>query len=303
MKKNIFFSLLLFYIFLPGSNDYLNAREKRAEIFKGTYNNLVKAGKSISVSGEVKKFLIKLGGSLEVSSTVGKDVVSLFADVKINRDARINGDLIVIGGTLEVEKGAVIKGSKHYFNFSMNNINSSIKFISFTKDTLTIFKIIFALLSLILSLFVFALIPAKISYASEIFEENKFKFFNIGFITFLVSVITFVVFLILSFIFIGIPLLIIELLFLLVLIVFGRVVLYFYLGKKIIAISKLQVYSPGIYLLLGAFFYFILDFIPIAGFFILKILVLIEIGISVGFILRNRLNLKSLSDKINNYRS
>ena len=68
----------------------------------------------------MKKFLIKLGGSLEVSSTVGKDVVSLFADVKINRDARINGDLIVIGGTLKVENGAVIKGSKHYFNFSMN---------------------------------------------------------------------------------------------------------------------------------------------------------------------------------------
>lgn len=298
-KSLIFITILLILIGTLSGDTII---KKDLYLKNGNYSNIILFGRNIRVNGNVDKFVIKIGGKIDIRSRVGRDVVTLFSNVKIGKNSEIKGDLIVIGGKLTREKGSIIRGEQHFVNFSLKKISSSLDFLSSEPGTINLIKIIVTILSLILALFVYTLIPNKITYAEEIFDENKLKTGLIGFIAIVISIVFFIMFTILSFIFIGIPLLILQLIFVIVMIVFGRIVMYYYIGKFFANFIKIHVYSPGIFILLGTFFYLLLYFIPVIGNIIVKILVIFEFGISIGYILRDRLKLKSLSDTIENFK-
>lgn len=299
-KSLIFITILLILIGTLSGDTII---KKDLYLKNGNYSNIILFGRNIRVNGNVDKFVIKIGGKIDIRSRVGRDVVTLFSNVKIGKNSEIKGDLIVIGGKLTREKGSIIRGEQHFVNFSLKKISSSLDFLSSEPGTINLIKIIVTILSLILALFIYTLIPNKITYAEEIFDENKLKTGLIGFIAIVISIVFFIMFTILSFIFIGIPLLILQLIFVIVMIVFGRIVMYYYIGKFFANFIKIHVYSPGIFILLGTFFYLLLYFIPVIGNIIVKILVIFEFGISIGYILRDRLKLKSLSDTIENFKS
>ncbi len=300
MKIKLLTSFLLFLL-LSGIIIAKTSTDKSYEIKKKDQRNIIVLGKSIIVNCNVEHFLIKIGGTVNINGKVGKDVVAVFADVKIGKNAEIDGDLIVISGNLNREEGSKVKGEIHNVSFSLKKINSSVDFFTVNSNTLALMKMIFSIISLIIALFVFAVFPNKITFAVEIFEENKSKIVLYGISGLLLSIILFISFVILSFIVIGIPLLIIQMIFIIFMIIFGRIVLYYYFGKFLTELMRIDIYSPGIYLLIGSFIYLLLYFIPVIGSIILKLLVIIEFGVGIGYLFRKWLKLKTLTEFINNY--
>lgn len=299
IKKNLIFIIILIFTLTAGFADPI---EKKVKIYDKTVeNNLISMGRDIVVNGDVNKSLIKIGGSLKLNGRVSKDVVCISSKVELGESFFIEGDLIVIGGSLSGKNEDNIKGDIHNINFSFDKIDTSLTSIVLNSKTVNLIKILFLILSLIISLIIFGIIPVKVKKAEELLGDNVLRIGSLGILSILVFVILFLLSVILSFVYIGIPILMILLVLLICLLVFGRAVIYYSIGQKIINKFNISVFSPAIFILLGVVVYFILNYIPVAGFVILKVLAVFELGISVGFLLRRKLNLKSTSEFVAEY--
>ncbi len=299
-KKILVFAVLLlgihFYVISAGNNS------AKTKVYKGNIkSNLLSLGKDIIVDGNIEKSLIKIGGSLKLNGKVKRDVVCISSEVELGADFFIEGDLIVIGGSLTGKNEKNVKGDIHNINLSIKKIDSSLTSIAFNSKTLNLIKIFFLIISLIFSLIIFGLIPVKIKKAEELLTDNVLRIVSLGILSFLTFIILFLLSIILSFIYIGIPLLLIILLFFIFLFIFGRTIIYYSIGQWLIHKFNLSIFSPAIFILIGVVTYGILSFIPIAGFVILKVFALFELGISVGYLLRKKLNLKSISEFVAEY--
>ena len=143
--------------------------------------------------------------------------------------------------------------------------------------------------------------PKKIVKSEEILDDNILRIGSLGILSLIVFALLFLISVILSFFYIGIPILMILMILIIGLFVFGRTVVYYSIGRRLISKFNLSIFSPAVFILIGVLIYFILDYIPVAGFIILKIFALFEIGIAVGFILKKSLKLKSVTDFIAEY--
>jgi len=295
-------SILSIFLLLMSVSGFSDQIEEKVKIFnKVVENNLVFFGKNIVVNGNVEKSLIKIGGSLKLNGSVNKDVVCISSKVELGSNCTIGGDLIVIGGSLKGKNKNNIKGDIHNINFSFKKIDTSLTNINFNSKTINLLKTLFLILSLIVSLILFGITPIKIKKAEELLCDNFLRIGSLGILSVLSFVILFLISVVLSFMYIGIPILMILLILLICILIFGRTVMYYSIGQKIISKFNLSVFSPAAYILTGVGVYLILNYIPVAGFIILKVLTIFEIGIGVGFIFRKKLNLKSLSEFVAEY--
>ncbi|MEN8222125.1 MAG: hypothetical protein ABFR36_02605 [Acidobacteriota bacterium] len=298
-KILVFFTLLLLICSIGNSSD--NSADKVKMYNENINNNLLSFGKDIIVNGSVERSLIKIGGSLRLNGKVNRDVVCISSKVELGEEFFIGGDLIVIGGSLVGKNQDNIKGDIHNINLSIKKIDSSLTSFALTSNTLKLIRIIFLIISLILSLIIFGLIPVKIKKAEELMTDNALRIGSLGILSLLTFIILFLLAIILSLIYIGIPLLLIILLLFICLFVFGRTVMYYSIGQWVINKFNLSIFSPAIFILIGVITYAILSFIPVAGFILLKVLAIFELGISVGYLLRKKLNLKSISEFVAEY--
>ena len=295
-------SILSIFLLLMSVSGYSDQIEEKVKVYnKIVENNLVSLGKNIIINGNVEKSLIKIGGSLKLNGSVNKDVVCISAKVELGEDCTIGGDLIVIGGSLEGKNKNNIKGDIHNINFSFKKIDTSLTSFVFNSKTINLLKTLFLIISLIVSLIIFGIIPVRVKKAEELLCDNILRIGSLGILSVLAFVIFFLIAVVLSFMYIGIPILLILLILLICVLVFGRTVIYYSIGQKIISKLNLSIFSPAIYILIGVVIYLILNYIPVAGFIILKVLTVFELGIGVGFIFRKKLNLKSLSEFVAEY--
>lgn len=297
IKRITILSIFLLLISVYGFSDQIEEKVYNKTI----ENNFISLGKNIIINGNVEKSLIKIGGSLKLNGNVKKDVVCISSKVEIGADCIIDGDLIVIGGSLEGKNENNVKGDIHNINFSFKKIDTSLTSIVFNSKTINLLKTLFLIISLIISLIIFGIIPVKVKKAEELLCDNFLRIGSLGILSVLSFAIFFLISVVLSFMYIGIPILLILLIILICILIFGRTVIYYSIGQKIITKLNLSIFSPAIYILTGVFIYLILNYIPVAGFVILKILTVFELGIGVGFIFRKKLNLKSLSDFVAEY--
>jgi len=301
MKRKIIllFTLLLFSVSVSVLAASSSDKVRFYDETEGS--NLLSFGNKIVVNGEVKKTLIKFGGSLKLNGKVGRDVVCISSDVELGPDFRIGGDLIVIGGTLTGKNEDNIGGDVHHVNLSLKKFESSLTSFDFSSGTLGLIRVFFLLISLIISLIIFGIIPLKVRKAEELLNDNRMRIGSLGILSVLGFAFMILISIILSFIYIGIPILLILMLILICLFVFGRTILYYAIGQWLINKFSLSIFSPAISILTGVIVYGILNFIPIAGFIILKIFAFFELGIAVGFLFRRKLNLKSISEFVAEY--
>ncbi len=300
-KKTFIFSIFLFFII---SINFANQRIKIPKVYNDViHNNLVSVGKEIVVNGIIEKSLIKIGGTLNLNGKVNKDVVCIGSKVILGRDFLIKGDLIVIGGSLSGKNPHNVKGNIHNVNFSLKKIDTSITPIKINKKTINLIKIFLLLISLIIALMVFGIIPLKIKKGEELLNDNFLRIGLLGIVSIVVFIIIFLISAILSFVYIGIPIMLIFLIFLICIFILGRTIMFYSIGVMIIGKLNLSLFSPAIFILTGVIVYLVLSYIPIIGFVILKILNIFELGISVGVLFKKRLNLKSISDIVAEYGS
>ncbi|MCK4890434.1 MAG: hypothetical protein KAS97_10935, partial [Candidatus Aminicenantes bacterium] len=153
-------SILSIFLLLMSVSGYSDQIEEKVKVYnKIVENNLVSLGKNIIINGNVEKSLIKIGGSLKLNGSVNKDVVCISAKVELGEDCTIGGDLIVIGGSLEGKNKNNIKGDIHNINFSFKKIDTSLTSFVFNSKTINLLKTLFLIISLIVSLIIFGIIP------------------------------------------------------------------------------------------------------------------------------------------------
>ncbi len=299
IKKISILLIFLILISVNGFSDQLNGKTKVYN--KAIENNLVSFGKNIIINGIVEKSLIKIGGSLKLNGKVSKDVVCIGSIVELGDNCTIGGDLIVLGGSLNGKNEDNIKGDIHNINFSFKKIDTSLTSFVFNSKTINLLKAIFLIISLIISLIIFGILPIRVKKAEELLSDNTLRIGSLGILSVLAFIIFFLISIILSFLYIGIPILLILLILLMCILIFGRTVLYYSIGQKIVSKLNLSVFSPAFFILIGVVVYLILNYIPVVGFIVLKVLTIFELGIGVGFILRRKLNLKSISEFVAEY--
>ena len=71
---------------------------------------VVVIGGSAKVSGKVREAVVVIGGDAEVDGEVGDAVVAVLGGVKINPGAVIHGEIVSVGGKVEVATGAHVQG-------------------------------------------------------------------------------------------------------------------------------------------------------------------------------------------------
>ena len=295
------FRLVLIVVFLVFSPQGITGKDSDRVYGIDIENNLVSIGKNIIVNSTVSKSLIKFGGRLQLNGKVNNDVVCIGTEVKLGKDFRINGDLIVIGGSIEGKNKNLIKGDIHHINFSFKKIDTSLTSFTLNSKTVNLLKVFFLLLSLIISLIIFGIMPKKIARSEEILQDNLLRVGSLGILSVIGFMLLFLISVILSFIYIGIPILLILLILLICLFLFGRTVMYYSIGKMIINKFDLSIFSPAVFILIGVVIYLILNFIPVIGFILLKVLAIFELGTVIGFIFKKQLKLKSISEFIAEY--
>lgn len=73
-------------------------------------SQIVALGRDMVVDGEALSHAVVMGGSIYVNGRVTGDVVVIEGDIHLGSTARLEGDAFVVGGRLEIERGAAIAG-------------------------------------------------------------------------------------------------------------------------------------------------------------------------------------------------
>jgi uncharacterized RDD family membrane protein YckC len=86
---------------------------QNAELKAGdTAETVVVIGGSAKIHGHVREAVVVIGGDLEIDGEVGQAAVAIFGNVHVRPKAIIHQDVVAIGGKLDLEEGAIVKGEK-----------------------------------------------------------------------------------------------------------------------------------------------------------------------------------------------
>lgn len=285
--------VLLWGVGLPAKSDF--KLQKNLMVDQDTHyaDSVVSLGGRIEVRGVAEQSIFMVGGSLVIEGQVNKDVICFATDVKIGKSARIRGELLLIGGNLERHEESRVNGEFFYFRFDLKKIESTLIPIISDSKTIAFLRIIKIIFWFILALLVLAIVPQKIMLAHELFEKNIVKMGVIGLISMLSFLFLLILFIVLLFLIIGIPLLLLLILVYFCVLILGRTVIFYYIGNRISGMLGLRNISASFLLLFGVLFYTVLKFLPVLGPMVLAVMGIFELGIGIGFILRNRISLKN----------
>ena len=235
-----------------------------------TQDNVISWGGEIRIEGRVTDTVINFGGTIVVAGQVENTVFGFGSDIILKSTARIEGDVISLGGTLDKYPGATIEGDTIYFGTS-DEVSEFLKkgfagiFGFSLLPILIIFKLITLVIWFILAIILVAIFPKQISFASNQIRTSFWPIFGTGILSIIIftGLIIFSVFL--SFILIGIPILLALVAIGVVIKVFGRVVIFYFLGDWIFKAFGGKQASGLLAVILGLLLFGLLGFIPIIG--------------------------------------
>lgn len=235
-----------------------------------TLDNVVSWGGEILIEGSVTDSVISFGGTIIISGEVGETVVGFGSDIRLSSSARIEGDVISLGGSLDKDPGTVIEGDTVYFGTS-EEVSKFLKqgfsgFLGFSLlPLLLIFKLITLVIWFILAIILVAIFPKQITFASGQIRKSFWPTFGTGILSIIIftGLVIFAVFL--CFILIGIPILLALLAIGTVIKIFGRVVIFYFLGDWIFKAFGGRQISGLLAVILGLFLFGLIGFIPVIG--------------------------------------
>jgi cytoskeletal protein CcmA (bactofilin family) len=235
-----------------------------------TLDNVISWGGEIRIEGRVTDSVINFGGTIIISGEVEKTVVGFGSDIMLYSTARIEGDVISLGGILDKDPGAIIEGDTVYFGTS-DEVSKFLKegftgILGFSLlPLLIIFKMIILVIWFILAIILVAIFPKQISFASDQIRTSFWPVFGTGILSIIIftGLIIFSVFL--SFILIGIPILLALAAIGIVIKIFGRVIIFYFLGKWIFKAFGDKQGSSLLAVILGLLLFGLIGFIPIIG--------------------------------------
>jgi hypothetical protein len=272
MNKKIFCLAILFLFFglipLQGQGFIF---KKDIVVEEGeTQDNIISLGGEIRIEGTVTDSVINFGGTIIIEGEVEKTVVGFGSDIILKSTARIQGDVLSLGGTLDKDPGAIIKGDTVYFSTS-DEVSKLLKggfagvFGFSVLPLLIIFRLITLVIWFILAIILVAIFPKQISFASNQIRTSFWPIFGTGILSIIIftGLIIFSVFL--CFILIGIPILLALAAIGIVIKIFGRVVIFYFLGDWIFKAFGGKQASGLLAVILGLLLFGLLGFIPVIG--------------------------------------
>jgi cytoskeletal protein CcmA (bactofilin family) len=272
MNKKIFCLAILFLFFglipLQGQGFIF---KKDIVVEEGeTQDNVISWGGEIRIEGTVTDSVINFGGTIIIAGEVEKTVVGFGSDIILKSTARIQGDVLSLGGTLDKDPGAIIEGDTVYFGTS-DEVSKFLKegfagvFGFSLLPLLIIFKLITLVIWFILAIILVAILPKQISFASNQIRTSFWPIFGTGILSIIIftGLIIFSVFL--CFILIGIPILLALVAVGIVIKIFGRVVIFYFLGDWIFKAFGGKQASGLLAVILGLLLFGLIGFIPVIG--------------------------------------
>jgi hypothetical protein len=233
-------------------------------------DNVISWGGEIRIEGEVTDSVINFGGTIIIEGEVGQTVVGFGSEIILKSSAKIEGDVLSLGGTLQKDPGAIIEGDTIYFSTS-DEVAKFLKegfvgvFGFSLIPLLLIFKLITLVIWFILAIILVAIFPKQISFASNQIRTSFWPIFGTGILSIIIftGLVIFSVFL--CFILIGIPILLALIAVGVVIKTFGRIVVFYFLGDWIFKAFGGKQTSGLLAVLLGLFLFGLIGFIPIIG--------------------------------------
>jgi hypothetical protein len=273
MMKRRIFCLAILFLFLG-----LIPLQGQGIVFKRdivveedeTQDNVISWGGEIRIEGRVTDSVINFGGTIVITGKVGKTVVGFGSDITLHSTAKIEGDVISLGGILDKDPGATIEGDTIYFGTS-EEVSEFLKegfagVLGFSLlPLLIIFKLITLVIWFILAIILVAIFPIQISFASNQIRTSFWPIFGTGILSIVIftGLIIFSVFL--CFILIGIPILLALIAIGVVIKIFGRVVVFYFLGDWIFKAFGGKQTSGLLAVILGLLLFGLIGFIPVIG--------------------------------------
>lgn len=288
MNKKIFCLAILFLVFslLPLQGQGFVFKKDIIVEEDEIQDNVISWGGEIRIEGTVTDSVINFGGTIIIDGKVKNTVVGFGSDIILKSTARIEGDVVSLGGTLDKDPGAIIEGDTIYFSTS-DEVSKFLKegfagvFGFSLIPLLFIFKLITLVIWFILAIILVAIFPKQISYASDQIRTSFWPIFGTGILSIVIftGLIIFSVFL--CFILIGIPILLALIAVGIVIKIFGRVVIFYFLGDWIFKVFGGKQTSGLLAVLLGLLLFGLIGFIPILGSLFSFILSIIGWGVVI----------------------
>lgn len=272
MNKKVFCVAILFLLFgfLPLQGQGFVFKKDITVEKNEIQDNVISWGGEIRIEGEVTDSVINFGGTIVIAGEVNKAVIGFGSDIMLKSTARIEGDVVSLGGTLEKEPGAIIEGDTIYFSTS-DEVSRFLRegfagaFGFSLIPILLIFKLITLVIWFILAIILVAIFPKQVSFASSQIRTSFWPVFGTGILSIIIftGLIIFSVFL--CFILIGIPILLALIVIGIIIKIFGRVVIFYFLGDWIFKAFGGKQASGLLAVLLGLLLFGLVGFIPLVG--------------------------------------
>ncbi len=242
---------------------------------KGT--DVVRFGEDVEIGADelVRGDVVAFGGDATVAGKVVGNVVVLMGSARIRSGAEINGDIVVIGGTLDEEPEAIIHGERvelKRMNFSAAcfplSFGKCFRFFEFFLIPVKFF------ISLILSFLIILFLRDRVVRSHEHVVSGVLKCFGTGFLVAFIGIFV-VVFLtiILLITLIGIPLAFVLVVSCVAIFFVADTVFVYTLGSKVTEKLNIQTTNPFAIVFVGmaalylpALIGFGLSLVPFGGF-------------------------------------
>lgn len=197
-----------------------------------TDNNIFKNGENIIIEkNDSVQNVVCINGSVTINGTVEENVLVLYGNVSIGREAVIKGELVVIGGTIDKSRNSKLEGGTTALSSEqVTKISNALKV--YQPKQPRIFKYIEPILCLsflLVILLIVLLFPKTIGGISFVAESKPWKTLGVGIISFLL-IVPISVLLLISLI--GITLIPLFFITLILVMFFGSIAIIQLLGKK-----------------------------------------------------------------------
>jgi len=266
--------LFIFQLLFPNSGE-------------GAEVELIRWGEDVDLlKDQIAEEIIVIGGDALIGGEVRKNVVVIGGDIILKSTSVVGGDVVSVGGSIEREEGAQIKGEEISLSVIRLEFLKSLSKISIDmKGSWGWLRLIWLLGVAIIAVILILALPRPVEDTLQALNRDPLRAFLVGLIAF-VALIPLTILLLLSLV--GIPL--IPLLFLIIfgLSIFGIASVGLLIGRRIrIAFNIERLSSVGEVLIGLALIYF-LQIIPLIGWIVYFLISLLGVGGIITIILERR---------------
>lgn len=247
-------------------------------------DNVISLGGEVLIQGKVEESVVAFGGTITIEGEVGEVVLGIGTKITLKSTAKIEGDVVSLGGTLDKEPGSRVDGDTVYMEIeSLKDVLAFLGGFGFAGliPILIIIKLITLFIWFILAVILAALFPRQLSLASSQIRKSFWPVFGTGFLTIIIFTGLVIFSVLLSFILIGIPILLALIIIGVVIKIFGRVVLFYFFGESLARAFGNKQPTAFLAVFLGLILVGLISFIPILGSLFAFILSIIGWGVVI----------------------